>query len=163
MAIDESASSDAANEQREGMTDADEPKLTLAEKLNRCFAEKLRPDGKPYSNDEVGARIGKSGSYLWSLRNGKQKNPSKEVLQALAAFFEKRSGYFMDDEPDPESRAVSEELRLLGLLADTGVRRIAPRLAGLSPASQQMVEAVIDRIREIEGLDPGNGIDTHGR
>ena len=61
---------------------------------------------------------------------------------------------------DAESCAISEELRLLAVLADAGVKGLARRLADLSPESRRILEGILDHIRRIEVLDPENGSDT---
>jgi transcriptional regulator with XRE-family HTH domain len=91
-----------------------------------------------------------SGAYLSLLRRGERDNPTKRHLEALAAFFEQSPAYFFDD---AQSRAIAEELQLLRALADTGVKRIAARLGGLSSDSLRNLASIVERIREIEGLD----------
>jgi transcriptional regulator with XRE-family HTH domain len=158
MAVDGSASSADGDERLGGASATGDPDLTLADKINNLFATKLRPDGRPYSNDEVAAKMGElagvdkiSGSYLSSLRRGVQTNPTKNVLEALAAFFSRSPAYFFDD---AESRAIAEDLRLLDLLADAGVMRIATRVAGLSPRFREMLEGIVEHVVAIEKSDP---------
>jgi transcriptional regulator with XRE-family HTH domain len=129
----------------------------LADKINHLFETVRRPDGSRYSNDDVAAAMGKivggpkiSGAYLSLLRRGERDNPTKRHLEALAAFFEQSPAYFFDD---AQSRTIAEELRLLRILADTGVQRIATRLGGLSPDSLHSLASIVEHIRKIEGLD----------
>jgi ESX-1-secreted protein regulator len=133
------------------------PSWTLADRINHLFETVLRPDGSRYSNDEVAATMGTiadgpqiSGAYLSSLRRGVRDNPTKRHLEALAGFFSVSPAYFFDD---TEFAAIAEELKLLRVLADSGVKRVATRLGGLSPDSLRNIASIIERVREIEGLD----------
>jgi transcriptional regulator with XRE-family HTH domain len=130
---------------------------SLANKINHLFETVRRPDGKPYSNEEVAEAINGrgdvtiSGTYLWYLRRGDRDNPTKKHLEVLARFFDVSPAYFFDDEV---SAGVATELVRLYGLTDTQVRRVALRLDGLSPRSLQTVADLIDRVRELEGLPP---------
>jgi ESX-1-secreted protein regulator len=130
------------------------PGWTLADRINHLFETVLRPDGSRYSNDEVAATMGDgpqiSGAYLSSLRRGVRDNPTKRHLEALAGFFSVSPAYFFDD---AEFVAIAEELKLLRALADSGVKRVATRLGGLSPDSLRNIASIVERVREIEGLD----------
>ncbi|MEU4244009.1 XRE family transcriptional regulator [Actinoplanes sp. NPDC026619] len=130
--------------------------MTLAGKINLLFATQLRSDGKPYSNDEVAAKMSElgdriSGAYLSSLRRGIQVNPTKNVLASLAAFFSRSPAYFFDD---AESRAIADEFHVLNLLADAGVRRIATRFADLSPSLREHLLAIAEHMIAIQETDP---------
>lgn len=137
---------------------------SLAAKINRLFDAVRRPDGKPYTNDEVAAEICRkgdeglkiSGSYLWYLRNNERDNPTKKHLEALAAFFGVSPAYFFDDKT---SRVIASELELLVKIKNSGLEQIATRLNGLSPRGVEAITQVIESIRMAEGLepDPPNG------
>jgi transcriptional regulator with XRE-family HTH domain len=131
---------------------------SLAHKINHLFETIRRPDGKPYSNEEVAEAINCrgdatiSGTYLWYLRKGDRDNPTKKHLEVIARFFDVSPAYFFDD---GRPRAVAAELAVLRGLAGAEAQRVAMRLAGLSPRSLQTVAELIDRVRELEGLPPG--------
>jgi transcriptional regulator with XRE-family HTH domain len=138
---------------------AADSRWTMADKINHLFAVVRRPGGRQYSNDEVAAAISRaagddgpkiSGAYLWYLRNGQRDNPTKKHLEALAAFFDVSPAYFFDDE---RSREIVRELELLQVLAHAKVHKVAMRLGGLSDASLRTVAEVVERVRQLEGLD----------
>ncbi|MFM9372842.1 helix-turn-helix domain-containing protein [Streptomyces sp. Da 82-17] len=134
---------------------------TLAVRLNHLF-EVIRPAGRdrPYSNDELAALLQEqggptiSGTYLWQLRTGRRDNPTKRHLEALADFFGVPVAYFFDDDV---ARRVGSDLETLLRLRESGVQSVALRAVGLSPKSMDAVLAMIDRVRELEGLPPGPG------
>ncbi|MCO5995866.1 helix-turn-helix domain-containing protein [Actinoallomurus rhizosphaericola] len=133
--------------------------VDLAAKIDHLF-NTLYPAGRgPYSYKEVAdgiaARTGErvNPTTLWKLRTGKADNPTKRVIEGLAAFFGVDPGYFFDDEV---SQAVGDELETLALLRDSGIRRAHLRaLAGLSPEAVQVVAQVIQSTAALEA--------SHGR
>ncbi|HEU5111358.1 MAG TPA: XRE family transcriptional regulator [Micromonosporaceae bacterium] len=131
------------------------PACTLAHKINYLFETVRRPDGKPYSNEEVAESINGrgettiSGTYLWYLRRGDRDNPTKQHLEVLARFFDVSPAFFFDDE---RSRRVARQT--LPAAPPTEAQRVAVRLDGLSPRSLRTVGELIDRVRELEGLPP---------
>lgn len=132
-------------------------RTTLADRINHLF-EVIHPAGrKPYSNDEVAARLAEqggptvSGTYLWQLRTGRRDNPTKRHLEALADFFGVPAAYFFDADV---ARKVDSDLDTLRRLREAGVQNVALRAVGLSPKSMDAVLAMIDRVRELEGLPP---------
>ncbi|MDI3390381.1 helix-turn-helix domain-containing protein [Streptomyces sp. B-S-A8] len=134
---------------------------TLAARLNHLF-EVIHPAGRsrPYSNDEVAALLQEqggptvSGTYLWQLRTGRRDNPTKRHLEALADFFGVPVAYFFDDDV---ARRVGSDLETLLRMREAGVQSVALRAVGLSAKSMDAVLAMIDRVRELEGLPPGPG------
>ena len=138
---------------------------SLADKINHLFGTIRRPDGSPHSNEEVAAAMGQatdgpriSGSYLWLLRRGERDNPTKRHLEALAEFFDVSPAYFFDD---AKSRLIAQELATLRALADAGVKRVATRLGGLSPDGLASIAGIVEHIRKVEGLNPGEPGDDH--
>ena len=131
------------------------PECTLAHKINYLFETVRRPDGKPYSNEEVAESINGrgdttiSGTYLWYLRRGDRDNPTKKHLEVLARFFDVSPAFFFDDE---RSRRIAGES--LPAAPPTEAQRIAVRLDGLSARSLRTVGELLDRVRELEGLPP---------
>lgn len=129
----------------------------LAAKLNTLF-DTMHPDGqKPDSNEKVAAHLRERGvritaQYLGQIRAGKKKNISADTLVALTSYFGLKSAtYLVDSGPHPD---IEKEFNALRLLRDKKVRAIAARLSGLSDQSFTNIEAILDQIREIQGLPP---------
>ncbi len=129
---------------------------SLARKLDHLFRT-VHPAGRSeYSYQEVanavrdahGAVI--SHTYIWQLRKGQRDNPTKRHLEALAGFFGVPVSYFFDDEA--VVKEIESQLALLAALRDTKVRHVALRAAGLSSESLTSITAVIEQIRQLEGL-----------
>ncbi|MDQ7910949.1 XRE family transcriptional regulator [Phytohabitans sp. ZYX-F-186] len=139
------------------MTIPAEPR-TLADKINQLFRTIHPRDRGPYSNEEVASAIRDGGesmsaTYLWMLRRGERTNPTMRHLQALAGFFGVAPAYFFDE---AVTRRTDRDLELLSSLRQLGAKRVALRTvlesAGLSEASQRLVQQVVDRCLELEGL-----------
>jgi transcriptional regulator with XRE-family HTH domain len=133
--------------------------LTLAEKLNHLF-ETVHPPGRPeFSSEDVAEGIRVRGgptisaTYIWQLRKGLRDNPTKKHLEALAEYFGVTPAYFFDEEA---AERIEAELELLAALRDAPVRHIALRASGLSPQSLRAIAEMIDRVRELEGLQDGD-------
>ncbi|MFI1105170.1 XRE family transcriptional regulator [Streptomyces melanogenes] len=132
---------------------------SLAERIEALFRTVRRPDRTPYSNEDV-ARACRdasgetfSATYLWQLRTGRRDNPTKRHLESLAAFFQVPVTYFFDD---AESARISEEIALLSVMRDAGVRDVALRAVTLSPDGLGIVRDLIESIarREAERQPP---------
>lgn len=136
------------------MTGKSEPR-TLADKLNHLFATVYPASQGPYSNEKAAAEIREkggpsiSGTYIWLLRKGQRTNPTLNHLEALASLFGVPPAYFFDDE---EAAQVDSHLELLTAMRDLDVRSMALRMAGLSPRSLRSIAEVVERVRELEGL-----------
>lgn len=135
---------------------------TVAEKLEHLFHTVRKPDQREYTNDEVATAIVRqqgeaiSSSYIWYLRTGQRDNPTVKHINALARFFGVPAAYFFDDEV---SDRVEAELAVLTAMRDAGVREVALRAAGLSPASLRTISEVITRVSELEGARPSRSKD----
>jgi hypothetical protein len=125
----------------------------LAESLNRLFDD-VRPngpDGRRYTNEEVaaairaahpGIRVG--GAYLSALRTGTKRNPSTELLAALARFFGVPADHFLDgDRPAAQTEA---EIALAKVARHHGVRHLALRALELSPQGLAVVTRVLEQV-----------------
>jgi transcriptional regulator with XRE-family HTH domain len=91
-----------------------------------------------------------SAPYLSQLRSGNRTNPSAATMAALANFFRIKSAYFTDDE---YFEKLDQELSWLADMRDEGVRRIAARTVGLSPAAKDDLVARAEELRRKEHLD----------
>jgi transcriptional regulator with XRE-family HTH domain len=130
---------------------------TLATKVNRLFTTVTPRGGGEYTFEEVAEAIRAKGgptisaTYLWQLRKGLRDNPTKRHLEALAGFFGVPPAYFFDS---AEAERIDAELALLAALRDGPVRQIAMRANGLSTRSLEAIADMVDRVRELEGLNP---------
>ncbi|PJE94165.1 transcriptional regulator [Streptomyces carminius] len=130
----------------------------LAENLDRLF-DAIRPEGprgRRYTNEEVatavkqahpGLRVG--GAYLSALRKGTKRNPSTELLTALARFFGVPASYFLDEHTAAQTDA---EIELARVAHNLGVRRLALRALELSPEGLAAVTRIVEHVLE---SDPG--------
>ncbi len=86
-----------------GRTPSTPPPKTVGERLNRLF-DVQRPKGSPdrvFTNREVVVACKDAGrdlseSHLSELRRGVKTNPTLRTLEAIAWFFDVRTGYFTD-------------------------------------------------------------------
>lgn len=129
---------------------------TLAEKLDRLF-KTAHPRGRgEYSYEEVADGIRRRGeatisaSYLWELRTGQKDNPRKKHLEAVADFFGISPAYFFDD---AIAERIDAQLELFAALRQANVRELALRVADLSPETIRTIAQLVERARELEGLD----------
>ena len=124
----------------------DNKKDNLAEKLNRLFEEKRKPDGSQYSQTEVieGTNGVLTRVYLWKLRTGRASNPGLHIVQAIAAFFGVDPNYFFGE---------SNQLASTGALHETQpfVDQIALRAGELDEAGRKAVLNMIDYILTQKG------------
>jgi transcriptional regulator with XRE-family HTH domain len=131
---------------------------TFAEKLNRLFAT-IHPRGRgEYTLEEVSNELAQRGvsishTYIWQLRTGRRTNPSLQVIDALAEFFGVPPSYFFDE---AAARRIDAQLEVVAALSDTAVRQLALRAADLSPASLQSLADLVERLRQLEGLQDGD-------
>ncbi len=141
---------------------ADREPGTLARRLDRLFATAHPPWRGPYSTREAAAAINDAAgtqvisyNYLYQLRRGTKAEPGHSRLAAIARFFGVPVSYFTDDEDDAaEQLGKLGEREIAAALRDQGIRDVAFRAAGLSPASLAAVLSVIDNARRLEGLPP---------
>lgn len=128
---------------------------TFAELLDYLFRQVHPKDRGPYTYAEVSQGIRNtsgtaiSASAIQQLRTGINTNPKMQTIRALSAFFGVPPGYFFDDDVAERTRA---EIHLVAAMRDRDVRRVALRANGLSTSSLQMVNAVIDQVRRLEGM-----------
>ncbi|WP_435127130.1 Secondary metabolite protein [Actinacidiphila sp. bgisy144] len=142
------------------MTEQQQPR-SVADLLDRLFRE-VHPAGRgPYTYAEVAEGVREStgfsltASAIQQLRTGKNENPKMATIRALAAFFGVPPSYFFEEEVAARTLA---EIDVVTAMRDADVRRVALRANGLSVGSLQMVAAVIDQARRLEGIpdDPAD-------
>lgn len=139
------------------MTEA-RPRRTLAEKIDHLFTV-VHPAKGEYTHEQVATAIQEAGgptisaTYLWQLRKGLRDNPTMKHLEALSGFFGVPPSYFFDEDT---ATVVDDELALLVALRDNDVRTLATRATGLSAATLKAVIDMIERARQLEGLDPAS-------
>ncbi|GAB2621500.1 helix-turn-helix domain-containing protein [Streptomyces capparidis] len=131
-----------------------EDRPMLARRLGRLFDD-IRPQGprgRRYTNEEVATAIKRanpdirvSGAYLSALRNGTKKNPSTELLTALARFFGVPASYFLDDATAAQTEA---EIALAKVAGNLGVRQLALRALELSPEGLAAVTKIVEAVLE---------------
>ena len=132
---------------------------SFADKLNLLFAT-VHPAsrGTPYSNKEVAAAIREVGGsisdvYIWQLRTSRRTNPTKEHIEALADFFGVNPAYFFHEDA---ARRTIADLQTLDKLRRLNVQQVSLRTVlqhkGLSPESQEIIQQMVDRCLELEGL-----------
>ncbi|AWI32659.1 hypothetical protein [Streptomyces tirandamycinicus] len=140
------------------------PGSTFAERLNYLF-DVLRPrDGDPaktnprtgeFLHTYVAETISSYGqgtltaAYIGKLRGPAGENPTIRVVRLLARFFEVPAGYFVED---AVTERIVAQFSLVQQLHDQGVKNIAMRAAGLSPASQEALLKMVEAARAMEGL-----------
>lgn len=124
----------------------------LAENLDRLF-DNIRPHGptgRKYTNEEVANAVKEAdpeirvgGAYLSALRKGTKKNPSTELLAALARFFGVPASYFLDAETAAQTAA---EIELAKVAHNLGVRQLALRALELSPEGLAAVTKIVEHV-----------------
>jgi len=132
---------------------------SFADRLNRLF-EAIQPAGRgtPYTNKEVAAAVRANGGsisdvYVWQLRTGRRDNPTKDHIEALAAFFGVGAAYFFDDSA---AAHTTTDLETLDALRRLQVQSVSLRTVlehhGLSADSQKIIQQMVDLCLEMEGL-----------
>lgn len=142
---------------QEGEPVAGEGAVSFAEALSFLYDQRLRDDGKPYSDRDVADALQASGvdasySYLWMLRKGRKDNPRTNVVMGLAAFFRVPAGFFLD-------RPVYDAWRKrfeagTGFPVPRGPHSVMRRsFDGMSDRSQQLLAALAAHVSALEGED----------
>ncbi|WP_280727994.1 helix-turn-helix transcriptional regulator [Kitasatospora sp. MAA4] len=129
-----------------------------------------------------------SHGTLQQIRTGAKTNPTVNTLEVIAAFFGVPAAYFLDDTVAElvdarvrELKADAQEVgrsraaggaggsddgvadELAGVLADSNIRAVAFRLAGLSPKALKALRAIVDQVRAVEGLPAVGRVGRVGR
>jgi transcriptional regulator with XRE-family HTH domain len=112
----------------------------IGAKVDYLFRTITKPNGKPYTYQEVAARTGLNFSYLRKLRVGKVASPSRKVLERLTTFFGITPDYwFRSDNMLPPD---IEERHQLGLL----LQKIEQ--AQLSPEQLRQLDEIVTAMTE---------------
>ncbi|GAA3432935.1 helix-turn-helix domain-containing protein [Kutzneria kofuensis] len=144
--------------------------LSFRDKLNAAF-DAVRPngpDGPEYRNTEVAAALGElgvkvTGSYLGMLRNGERDNPTVNVVQGLATFFDLDPVYFLTPTTPQAAEKVAgihRDLMRLAEWRDKGVLAFALRAMLLEQDSGQLAEAakvLLEQVMELRRTDRESG------
>ena len=72
----------------------------MALRMQYLLVTNRKPDGSAYSIDEMARGTGVSRSYLRNMLTGRQDNPSRKVIAALARFFDVSPVYFFEPTGD---------------------------------------------------------------
>ncbi len=107
----------------------------IGAKVDYLFRTITRPNGKPYTYQQVAAGTGLNFSYLRKLRVGKIASPSREVLERLTIFFGITPDYWFRS--DTALRPDMQEHHQLGRL----LQKIAQ--AHLTPEQLRSLDAVV--------------------
>jgi transcriptional regulator with XRE-family HTH domain len=113
----------------------------FAERLNRLFDERRRPDGEKYTYGQVEAETGGelSVAYLSMLCNGGVAHPRMDKLVRLADFFGMDIRYFTAMDPDAPLGNPSPELsaKLRKALENPWTRDFAAKAGDMGPDDYQ--------------------------
>jgi transcriptional regulator with XRE-family HTH domain len=128
----------------------------FAERLTHLLSNVHAKGGKPESlrdaasgiNDLAGEKV-ISASYLSQLKNGERTKPGHHVVAAIAAYYGVAVTYFSDGEV---AARTDRQLGTVIAMRNTGVRQIALRAAGLSTESLDVILAMVENARRLEGL-----------
>jgi transcriptional regulator with XRE-family HTH domain len=132
------------------------PTALFQDRLDYLFQTFRAPDGGEYTYRQVADGIEQlvgyktSPSYLQVLRTGVRINPSIKHLHGLCAFFGVPIEYFFDEEL---ARQLDAQLELAASLRDPAVRQLATRAVGLSVEALETLTAMVEHVRQLEGLD----------
>lgn len=123
--------------------------MTIAERLERLFAETAGPHGRPVTMKEIVRRMDQRGissmslSYLQQLRKGEAANPRLQHLKALADAFDVPLAYLVgEDQPSDADQGLTQQ-----------DLNIALRVHGLSEGAKSNIRAIVEMARRSEQLD----------
>lgn len=135
------------------MSDNPAPAASLGERIQALY-DRAKREGRKVNDYRVAREIeerygdvGLSRAYMHQLRSGERDNPTKKVLEALAAYFEVSVAYFLED---AAAGHIAEQLDTLHRLKNSHLMDLAGRLSSLSPSSRQTVTALIDQFSAME-------------
>lgn len=94
----------------------------LARRLQTLFSRPVEPGGRPPTLRQAAEATGISISYLWRLKAGRTRNPTKEVLTKLSGFFGVPVAYFTGDDGNLQGPTGEGPSRVHELLASARSR-----------------------------------------
>ena len=88
--------------------------VDMAVRMQYLLATVRKADDTAYTMDEIAQGTGVSLTYLRNMLAGRQDNPSRKVIAALAGFFEVSPAYFFQatDEEDSERSEPASEIEV---------------------------------------------------
>lgn len=101
-------------------------------KLKRLIQEKTRPDGSPYSLDEIAAFTRVSSSTIRHLLTMESSNPTMDTIGGLAEFFGVSPAYFFEEDTLEGATAADKALSLC-----------PGRWHKLSPRDQRILQEIV--------------------
>lgn len=113
----------------------------LGERLDNLFQEKSKPDGNPFTNEDVAIATSINQSYLSKLRRGRAGNPSYMIMLRLSWFFDVPITYFSDGDVEKVNKIDVD---------DRFTELIAARAGKLSKKSRIVALELLERIYELE-------------
>ncbi len=123
----------------------------FAEQLQKLFDIKRKPDGTPYSQEDVlqGTHGVLTRGALWKLRAGRTKNPSYESIKALADFFGVSPAYFFETPGDKDQASIDDPP--LGQGEEIDLEKIAMRAVNITdPRTKDVILSMIQFIQNFE-------------
>lgn len=117
----------------------------FAVKLQRLLDTHRNAEGSKLTPAQVASDVSQRGhkvskSYLYDLLSGKKDEPSHNLVQALAEYFDVSLDYFADSE---RGRELARQYEILASLGESNVQQIVHRAKKLSPDG---LKAVLDYI-----------------
>jgi transcriptional regulator with XRE-family HTH domain len=133
------------------MAEQEGPK-TFADRLKYLFEVVRSPSGGRYSNNEVAAAVGVSGTYIGQLLNGSSDNPTKRTIERIADFFGVAPAYFFEDEV---AASIHKRVEILLRLKEDDATNVAARLIGFSPQQLKVADSFLEQLQMVGGLRKG--------
>lgn len=134
---------------RKGFALSDLQVNVFREQLNRL----IDTDPKKLTNGTVVKGLAERGCvisppYLSQLRTGARTNPSREVVDALAGFFDVPPGhFFIVSDPMKADEVRAQDARVVGRIGDPGIRALLTLPSDLSEDSQDLLVGLAAKLR----------------
>ncbi|GAA1827592.1 hypothetical protein GCM10009772_01750 [Pseudonocardia alni subsp. carboxydivorans] len=123
---------------------------TLADKLNRL----ARPPGSTralYLDEIVEGIAGVGGQVsratLNTLMRGRNTNPRRSTIEALARYFRVSVSYLLDD---PHPIATAQEHELLAKLRDPDLAALVSGISELRPETRRSLARIVEDLRRMQ-------------
>lgn len=137
---------------------SDEPRLsgaprTLAEKLNHL----ARPPGSTRALylDEIVEGIEAAGGQvsratLNTMMRGRNTNPRRSTIEALATYFKVSVSYLLDD---PHPVLTDGEHEMLAKLRDPDLAALVGGISELRPETRKSLARIVDDLRQMQNSE----------